>query len=170
MNTLDDLLAANETMGDNDNIFGAGNSAIDAGMKMQQSGTNIVDYKKYASVPDTEKVDYAKLTQISDKDVFNIVSVQETVIKYDGSGGNVTKQTINYKVDGDNTNTSQLQVNKYVEQRDEYVVVESDNETERIDKLRIIIENDETLNLTISGNTNIATIKSLSTNYFNAHL
>eukprot|EP01083_Nonionella_stella_P234841 826363_1 len=91
-------MAANQELGDENNIFGTGNSAIDAMVKVQEkSGTNIVDYNRYANVAETQKVDYSKLTQISDKDVYNVVSVQETVIKDDG-----VAQVTTYKPNNDN--------------------------------------------------------------------
>ena len=167
MDQLDAMLGANEVLGDENNIFGGNKTAIDAMVEIQQkSGTNIIDYKKYNSVPETQKIDYDKLTQVSDKDVYKVVSVQETVIKDDdGSGQNVTKQTINYQPDGDTTDTNKLKVaqeNTQTANTNSYNV-DSDNEADGINKLKIIIENDDTLNLSgIDGKTTIQTIKSLS--------
>ena len=70
-------MEANPELGDNNNIFGTGNTSIDAMVKVQrESGINIVDYNRYASVPETQKIDYSKLTQVSDQDTYNVVSVQ----------------------------------------------------------------------------------------------
>eukprot|EP00483_Globobulimina_turgida_P002909 UN02914 len=107
----------------------------------QNSGTNVVDYNRYASVPETQKIDYSKLTQISDKDVMRVVSIQETVIKDDGDGSNITKQTTSYKPDGDTTETSKLSVQQTNTQNNAKFYIDSDQEAEKIDTLEIIIEN-----------------------------
>eukprot|EP01084_Bolivina_argentea_P259096 437065_1 len=149
---LNDLMAANQELGDENNIFGTGNSAIDAMVKVQEkSGTNIVDYNRYANVAETQKVDYSKLTQISDKDVYNVVSVQETVIKDDG-----VAQVTTYKPNNDN-----LVVQETHTENNKQISVDSDAEAQQISQLKIIIEDNDTLTMKgISGNTTIKYLKS----------
>ena len=166
--TLDAMLGANQDIGYKDNIFGAGNTATDAMVQIQkESGTNIVDYNRYASIPETQKIDYNKLTSVSDQPIYKVQSVQETIIRDDGSGGNITKQTINYKVDGDKTNELQIEKQR-IEQVNEYDN-NNNNDNDDIEKVTIIIKmNDgsripDKLNLSgISGDTTISVIKSLS--------
>eukprot|EP01084_Bolivina_argentea_P266891 452860_1 len=160
---LDDLMAANQELGDENNIFGAGNTAVDAMVQVQQqSGTNVVDYNRYANVPETQKIDYTKLTQVSDKDVYKVVSVQETIIKDDGDGGDRTEQTINYKLDGNQTDTTKLTVVEQtnLEKPIPQPSIDSDFETDKINKIKIVIENDDVLTMNAGGDTTIAFLKS----------
>mmetsp|Transcript_58375 Transcript_58375/g.92779 ORF Transcript_58375/g.92779 Transcript_58375/m.92779 type:complete len:305 (+) Transcript_58375:48-962(+) len=161
---LDDLMNANQELGDENNIFGGNNSAIDAMVQIQQkSGTNVIDYQSYADQQHTEKVDYDKLTKISDKDEYHVVSVQETVIRDDGNGANVTKQTIQYQPNGNNTDTAHLQVAREETEDAGKMRLDSDVEAELIETLQVVIENDDTLNLQgISGNTTLRTVQSLN--------
>ena len=48
---LDDLLTANQELGDENNIFGAETTAVEAMMKVQEeSGASVIDYKRYDSI------------------------------------------------------------------------------------------------------------------------
>ena len=98
MGMLGGLLSANQEFGDENNIFGGNNkSAVDAVLNNQSSnGNNIVDYDKFANVPDVVPVDYNKLTAISDTDQYKVVSVQETVISEDADGN--IKQSVDKKI------------------------------------------------------------------------
>ena len=60
------------------------------------ANANLVDYEKFANVPDTVPVDYNALTAISDTDQYKVIGVQETVTVDDGDGN--IKQSVEQKI------------------------------------------------------------------------
>eukprot|EP01083_Nonionella_stella_P310901 1106580_1 len=92
MGFIGGLMAANPEFGDSENIFGVDVSNAEDRVSAIMNATgaqamsHIVDFDKYANVPDTKPIDYSALTQISDTDQYKIVSVQETVTIEDADG------------------------------------------------------------------------------------
>ena len=81
------------------------------------------------------------------------------MIKDDGNGGNMTKETINYKPNGNTTDTNKLQFDQTNTENQQTIANDNIN-TDKVKTLQIIIENDETLTLTgIGGDTTIGFLK-----------